>query len=92
MNANAFTKLRLPEPKLTAVLTLILILFSAISLEAQTPQITVVANNLNCPRGLAFRSDGALYVTEAGYNGFGTQIPGPVEGVILDYGKNSTLR
>jgi hypothetical protein len=54
-------------------------------------KISVVARNLNNPRGLAFRSDGALYITESGVNGQGTQIPGPAPGVILDFGLNGSV-
>lgn len=54
-------------------------------------RMSVVARNLNNPRGLAFRSDGALYITEAGVNGQGTQIPGPAPGVILDFGLNGSV-
>jgi hypothetical protein len=54
-------------------------------------KISVVARNLNNPRGLAFRSDGALYITEAGVNGQGIQIPGPAPGVILDFGLNGSV-
>lgn len=39
--------------------------------------ISVVANDLDNPRGLNFSSDGSLYVTESGVGGDGRCIPGP---------------
>jgi hypothetical protein len=54
-------------------------------------KMSVVAKNLNNPRGLAFRSDGALYITEAGVDGQGIQIPGPAPGVILNLGLNGSV-
>ncbi|MBN3898759.1 MAG: ScyD/ScyE family protein [Nostoc sp. NOS(2021)] len=54
-------------------------------------RMSVVAKNLNNPRGLAFRTDGELYITEAGVNGQKTQIPGPAPGVILDFGLNGSV-
>jgi hypothetical protein len=53
--------------------------------------ISVVASGLNNPRGLAFGADGKLYITEAGFDGQGTQIPGPAPGVILDFGLNGSV-
>jgi len=54
-------------------------------------KMSVVARNLNNPRGLAFRSDGALYITEAGINEQGIEIPGPAPGVILDFGLHGSV-
>lgn len=39
--------------------------------------ISVVADDLDNPRGLNFSSDGSLYVTESGVGGDGRCIPGP---------------
>ena len=78
------------------VFVFLLALATALTVSANaqsTPSVTVsvVAGGLNCPRGLAFGRDGSLYITEAGYNGFGTQIPGPAPGVLLDYGQTGSV-
>src|SRR5664279_4641900 len=49
----------------------------------QCPNVTVVANGLDGPRGLKFGPDGALYVAEAGRGGPNggfacEQVPAPV--------------
>lgn len=52
--------------------------------------LTVVATGLDNPRGLAFGSDGALYVAEAGRGGSGPCAPGP-EGGEVCYGATGAI-
>ncbi|HEY9691487.1 MAG TPA: ScyD/ScyE family protein [Oculatellaceae cyanobacterium] len=44
---------------------------------SQAATFSVLASNLNSPRGLNFGLDGALYVTEAGSGGTGPCLPSP---------------
>lgn len=52
--------------------------------------VTVVASGLNNPRGLAFASDGSLYVAEAGSGGAGPCYPGP-EGFPVCFGTSGAI-
>ncbi len=56
---------RLARPTLTTMMLGISLAMSPPTRAAQ-PQLTVVADGLNSPRGLAFGPNGALYVAEAG--------------------------
>lgn len=68
---------RLPRGRLAAAVALwVGSLFAATGF-AQPAGSTVVASNLNNPRGLAFAPNGALYIAEAGTGGDGPQIAGP---------------
>ncbi|MBD2068622.1 ScyD/ScyE family protein [Leptolyngbya sp. FACHB-671] len=60
--------------------------------ESHAPQIEVLANGLDGPRGLTFGSDGALYVTEAGRGGPGASIPSPsIPNAVLSYGATGAI-
>lgn len=53
--------------------------------------LTVVANQLDNPRGIAFDSSGSLYVTEAGRGGNSLSIPGPSPSLELAFGTSGAL-
>lgn len=57
---------------------------------AYAGSMTVVAEGLDNPRGLAFAHDGALYVTEAGRGGAGPCFPGP-EGDEVCFGDSGAI-
>jgi hypothetical protein len=46
------------------------------------PNLTVVAQGLNNPRGVAVGADGTIYIAEAGTGGNGTCVPGPEGGQV----------
>jgi hypothetical protein len=54
------------------------------------PNLTVVAQGLNNPRGVAVASDGTIYVAEAGTGGNGTCVPGE-EGGQVCYGTTGAI-
>ncbi|MEU4766741.1 ScyD/ScyE family protein [Actinosynnema sp. NPDC023794] len=57
---------------------------------ASAEPMTVVAQGLDNPRGLAFAPDGALYVAEAGRGGAGPCFPGP-EGQDVCFGDSGAV-
>ena len=52
---------------------------------------TIVAENLDNPKGLTFAPDGSLYITEAGVGGDGASIPAPSGQGNLHYGNSGTI-
>ncbi len=52
---------------------------------------TVVANQLNNPRGVAFDAGGALYITEVGTGGASPSIPGPSPTLELVFGSSGAI-
>lgn len=52
--------------------------------------VSVLATGLNNPRGLAFATDGSLYVAEAGSGGAGPCFPGP-EGFPVCFGTSGAI-
>lgn len=64
-------------PTISAVLALTLILPAPVSAPA-----TTIASGLDNPRGLAFATDGTLYVAESGTGGTGPCFPGEVADVV----------
>lgn len=52
---------------------------------------TVVASQLDNPRGMAFDASGALYVTEAGRGGNSLTIPGPVPNLEMAFGTSGAI-
>lgn len=64
----------------SAAAALLLVAALAPPVSAAGPTVTVVADGLDNPRGLAFGPDGALYVAEAGSGGAGPCMPGPEGG------------
>src|SRR5438067_10137921 len=58
---------------------------------AAAPQITVIAQGLDNPRGIAFGPEGALYVVEAGRGGAGPCTPGELFGAPICYGPSGAV-
>ena len=81
----------LTKPVISGSLTILtLFLFNVAPKRVEASPLvntTVVANNLNNPRGIAFDRNQALYVAEAGRGGSGPSIIGPELGVELVFGQ-----
>lgn len=60
-----------------AVFLVVAALMAPVGAAESASPMTVVASGLNNPRGLAFGSDGGLYIAEAGYGGDGPCFEGP---------------
>ena len=85
----------LTKPVISGSLTILtLFLFNVAPKRVEASSLvntTVVANNLNNPRGIAFDRNQALYVAEAGRGGSGPSIIGPELGVGLVFGQTGAI-
>jgi sugar lactone lactonase YvrE len=76
------------------IITLAAGVATARDLQAQTVSTSVVASNLDNPRGLNFSADGSLYVAEAGKGGDGPCVDDPAEQdpeVVRCYGETGAI-
>jgi hypothetical protein len=83
---------KLVRPVISGSLTILtIVLFNVAPKRVEASSLTVVANSLNNPRGIAFDRNQALYVAEAGRGGSGPIIDGPELGVGLVFGQTGAI-